>query len=125
MNQGVGSCVRLCGMGLHRTNKDTGLLFVSLAVLSAVGCYKKEEPNGFDDAGVETETDATAGTMGDDAGTGDGADTNITMGTAEDSSPDGGSEDGDDTDSDTGDGAALEPLIASLCDWEFKCCSDG
>ncbi len=113
-------------MGLHRTNKDKGLLFVSLAVLTAVGCYKKEDPNGFDDAGLETETDATAGTMGDDAGTGDDAATGLTMGTAEDSSPDGGSEDdGDDSDSDTGDGAALEPLIASLCDWEFKCCSDG
>jgi hypothetical protein len=101
------------------------VLFVPLAVLAAVGCYKKEEPAGVDDGGLATETDAVDGTMGDDAGTGDDGGSNPTVATAEDSSPDGGSDD-DDSDSDTSsDGSELEPLIGALCDWEFRCCSDG
>ena len=59
MNQARLARVRLCGMGLHRTNRDTRVLFVSLAILTAVGCYKTEEPGGLDYAGLETETDAT------------------------------------------------------------------
>lgn len=113
-------------MGLHRTFQIHGVLFVSLAMLTTVGCYKSEDPAGLDDVGIGTETDATAGTMGD--GSGDESNSNPTQGTQEGTDPDSGPDGTDsdsDSDTDTGDGAELEPLIVALCEWEFKCCSDG
>lgn len=100
------------------------MLFATVAVLVATGCYKKETPEGELSAGgtigdtSETEG-ATEGGTGDDAA--DSA--NPTQdGSAEGSDPDstGGTDGGT-----PGDGEDVEPLIASLCDWEFKCCSDG
>ena len=111
-------------MGLQRTPSNHRVIFVSLAMLVAAGCYKKESPEG-DEAGTIADTSASSGASeGSDGGPGD-ADGSESADPSQDGSAEGS--DPDDTGNDTGnnDGSALEPLIGSLCDWEFRCCSDG
>jgi hypothetical protein len=104
------------------------VLFASLAILIATGCYKKESPEDDSSEGG-TIADGSATDVGSDGGSeGAGSATNNPTqdGSAEGSDPDETGNDSNDDGPDTGaDGAELEPLIGSLCDWEFKCCSDG
>lgn len=100
------------------------MLFATVAVLIATGCYKKESPADEEGAGTVADGSGTDSMM--DSGGSDGGDSpNPTMsGSAEGTDPDESGEDTDPT-GEPGGGDELEPLIASLCDWEFKCCSDG
>lgn len=100
------------------------MLFATLGILVATGCYEKESPQ--DETGEGTIADSSATDVGMDAGT-DGPDSaNPTQdGSAEGTDPDGTGGPDDDSGGPGGGGDELEPLIASLCDWEFKCCSDG
>ena len=97
-------------------------LTLALSLLTAA-CYAKEEPSP--DAGLADGTDGTDGDADDDDDDDDDAD-----GTAgdddDDDNPGDDDDDDDDDDSvDPSDAQTLEPLIATLCDWDFNCCSDG
>src|SRR5688572_5858409 len=116
-----------CVMGLPRTTSPHRVIFVSLAMLLAVGCYKKEAPEGAD-AGTIADTSASSGAtdgLGEAEESADGSESDDPSqeGSAEQSDPD--DTGGDDDPSGGNDGSALEPLIGSLCEWEFRCCSDG
>lgn len=108
---------------------DSKKLIAALTLLSASACYAKEEPNNRDtDAATDTDSPTGDNGSGDDDGDDDGG----TDGADDDGSTDDGPDDGPDdgTDDDTGstggsDAEILEPLIATLCEWDFNCCSDG
>lgn len=89
-------------------------------MMATFGCYKKETPD-------ESATDGgtLGGTVSDTASDGSGGTGGDGDGTADDGPADTGNADGTAGDGGSGDGKDLEPLIGSLCDWEFKCCSDG
>jgi len=113
--------------GLHQTTSSHRVFFATVAILIATGCYKKESPEDDSSEGG-TIGDSSATDVGLDGGSdGAGSATNPTQdGSAEGSDPDETGEDSaDDGPSTGGDGDELEPLIGSLCGWEFKCCSDG
>ena len=106
------------------------MVSVATLVLTSA-CYEKESPND-DSPDLATDTDgstmtspsggpASGETDGSGPGEGPGSDSEG------DADADGTATDGD-TDEPTDSGgevADLDDLIGSLCDWEFRCCSEG
>lgn len=95
------------------------------SLVALTGCYEREDPEGVLSGGTESGGDETDGSS-------DGKDTDGAGEDGPDSADDGSTGGGDDTDDPSGDdgdtGAdanALEGLIGTLCEWDFKCCSEG
>ena len=89
------------------------------------GCYEREDPEGNLSGGTDTAGNETEGSASGNETEGSGDE----QGESADDDSTGGDSDSDDSTGDTNDTGAneggLDELIGTLCEWDFKCCSEG